>query len=42
VRHALPDGTEYEPIARNFREAWPRALQRLETYLDPTTVRVGR
>jgi uncharacterized protein YndB with AHSA1/START domain len=40
VRHTLPDAHEYEPFARQFRDDWPRALQRLEAYLNPAPARV--
>ena len=39
VHHTLPDAHEYEPFARQFRDDWPRALQRLEAYLNPSPVR---
>lgn len=41
VSHTLPDAPEYEPFARQFRDDWPRALQRLVTYLTPATSRVA-
>ena len=37
VRHAIPDGDEYIPVAKTFAEAWPRALERLAGYLTPNT-----
>jgi uncharacterized protein YndB with AHSA1/START domain len=42
VHHTLPDSSEYEPFVRDFREAWPRALQRLEAYLSPAGVSAAR
>jgi uncharacterized protein YndB with AHSA1/START domain len=33
TRHRLPARPDYETIATRYREAWPRALTRLETYL---------
>ena len=39
VRHTLPDAPEYEPFARRFRDDWPRALARLQSYLDPGAAR---
>jgi len=35
VRHTLPATDEYAPIADEYRAAWPRALQRLASYLQP-------
>jgi uncharacterized protein YndB with AHSA1/START domain len=37
VTHSVPDAPDYEPYARGFRDAWPRALRRLEAYLIPAT-----
>lgn len=41
VRHTLPDAPEYEVFARQFRDDWPRALQRLEAYLAPASARTA-
>lgn len=35
TEHEFPSGDEYAPIANRYLEAWPRALARLQTYLDP-------
>ena len=37
VRHAIPDGDEYIPVATTFAAAWPRALGRLAGHLTPNT-----
>jgi len=42
VRHTFPDAPEYEPFARNFRDSWPRALERLRHYLAPDAARSAR
>jgi len=39
TRHEFPDPPEYEPIAARYRDAWPRALDRLATYLAPNPAR---
>jgi uncharacterized protein YndB with AHSA1/START domain len=31
IRHQLPARAEYEPFVVRYREAWPRAIARLET-----------
>jgi len=33
TRHRLPARPDYEPIAAVYRGAWPRALERLESFL---------
>lgn len=33
--HEFPPGDEYAPFVERYRDAWPRALARLQTYLDP-------
>ena len=35
TEHEFPPGAEYEPFIARYREAWPRALARLQVYLDP-------
>jgi len=35
VRHELPARPEYEALIVPWREAWPRALERLRRYLAP-------
>ncbi|NOT33505.1 MAG: SRPBCC domain-containing protein [Candidatus Eisenbacteria bacterium] len=35
VTHTLPARPDYEPIAEQYRAAWPRALARLADYLAP-------
>lgn len=35
IRHQLPARAEYEPFVERYREAWPRAIARLEGYVGP-------
>ena len=35
VRHTLPDRKDYAPFIARYRGAWPRALERLSSYLTP-------
>jgi len=35
VRHELPDRPEYAALLAPWREAWPRALERLRRHLAP-------
>jgi len=35
IHHQLPARAEYEPIVARYREAWPRAIARLEALLAP-------
>jgi uncharacterized protein YndB with AHSA1/START domain len=35
VHHEVPTGGSYEPFLESWREAWPRALDKLLRYLTP-------
>ena len=34
IRHQLPARAEYDPFRERYRGAWPRAIARLEAYLN--------
>jgi uncharacterized protein YndB with AHSA1/START domain len=35
TRHRIPARPDYQPVIERYRDAWPRALARLESYLTP-------